>query len=185
MLDFKSKKIRVNLNLPIKAEVKAESADVLKAVDEDRKYVIQATIVRYVIFLVSPFSLGLVYILLFTTLESWKLERRWKTRLWSRKLSHRSLNASHQTFLISRRYADIPLFSWFELIFWIFRELKPSLRKNTWSVSTVRKIHLPISLEVPSAMEASTYHTFPGTLIFFCLHNLSQPHIINTSCNLD
>jgi hypothetical protein len=45
--DFKSKKIRVNLNLPIKAEVKAESADVLKAVDEDRKYVIQATIVRY------------------------------------------------------------------------------------------------------------------------------------------
>ena len=44
---FKSKKIRVNLNLPIKAEVKAESTDVLKAVDEDRKYVIQATIVRY------------------------------------------------------------------------------------------------------------------------------------------
>jgi len=44
--NFKSKKIRVNLNLPIKAEVKAESADVLKAVDEDRKYVIQATIVR-------------------------------------------------------------------------------------------------------------------------------------------
>src|SRR5882757_9920974 len=47
--DFKSKKIRVNLNLPIKAEVKAESADVLKTVDEDRKYVIQATIVRYVV----------------------------------------------------------------------------------------------------------------------------------------
>jgi len=44
--NFKSKKIRVNLNLPIKAEVKAESADVLKTVDEDRKYVIQATIVR-------------------------------------------------------------------------------------------------------------------------------------------
>ncbi|KAF8651092.1 hypothetical protein AX16_004892 [Volvariella volvacea WC 439] len=43
---FKSKKIRVNLNLPIKAEVKAESSEVLKAVDEDRKYVIQATIVR-------------------------------------------------------------------------------------------------------------------------------------------
>jgi cullin 1 len=33
--------------LPIKAEVKAESSDVLKTVDEDRKYVIQATIVRY------------------------------------------------------------------------------------------------------------------------------------------
>jgi cullin 1 len=45
-LDFKSKKIRVNLNQPIKAEVKAESSDVLKTVDEDRKYVIQATIVR-------------------------------------------------------------------------------------------------------------------------------------------
>lgn len=43
---FKSKKIRVNLNLPIKAEVKQESTDVLKTVDEDRKYVIQATIVR-------------------------------------------------------------------------------------------------------------------------------------------
>lgn len=34
--------------MPIKAEVKAESTDVLKTVDEDRKYVIQATIVRYV-----------------------------------------------------------------------------------------------------------------------------------------
>jgi len=44
--DFKSKKIRVNLNQPIKAEVKAESSDVLKTVDEDRKYVIQATVVR-------------------------------------------------------------------------------------------------------------------------------------------
>ncbi|KAI0055375.1 Cullin-domain-containing protein [Artomyces pyxidatus] len=44
--NFKSKKIRVNLNQPIKAEVKAESNDVLKTVDEDRKYVIQATIVR-------------------------------------------------------------------------------------------------------------------------------------------
>jgi cullin 1 len=43
---FKSKKIRVNLNVPIKAEVKAESTEVLKTVDEDRKYVIQATIVR-------------------------------------------------------------------------------------------------------------------------------------------
>ncbi|KAF8221049.1 Cullin-domain-containing protein [Tricholoma matsutake] len=43
---FRSKKIRVNLNLPIKAETKAESTDVLKTVDEDRKYVIQATIVR-------------------------------------------------------------------------------------------------------------------------------------------
>lgn len=45
-VDFKSKKIRVNLNLPIKAETKAETSDVMKSVDEDRKYVIQATIVR-------------------------------------------------------------------------------------------------------------------------------------------
>ncbi|KAJ7860826.1 Cullin family-domain-containing protein [Mycena olivaceomarginata] len=34
---FESKKIRVNLNLPIKADVKAESSGVLKVVDEDRK----------------------------------------------------------------------------------------------------------------------------------------------------
>ena len=47
--DFKSKKIRINLNVPIKAEQKAEATDVLKTVDEDRKYVIQATIVRYVV----------------------------------------------------------------------------------------------------------------------------------------
>ena len=39
----------MNLNQPIKAEIKAESSDVLKTVDEDRKYVIQATIVRYAI----------------------------------------------------------------------------------------------------------------------------------------
>ncbi|KAJ7263792.1 ubiquitin-protein ligase [Mycena rebaudengoi] len=43
---FKSKKIRVNLNLLIKAEAKAVDEEVLKAVDEDRKYVTQATIVR-------------------------------------------------------------------------------------------------------------------------------------------
>ena len=44
--DFKSRKIRVKLNFPIKDEVKAESAHILKTVDEDRKYYIQATIVR-------------------------------------------------------------------------------------------------------------------------------------------
>lgn len=44
--DFKSKKIRINLNTPLKAEQKTEATDVLKNVDEDRKYVIQATIVR-------------------------------------------------------------------------------------------------------------------------------------------
>ena len=46
--DFKSKKIRINLNTPLKAEQKTEATDVLKNVDEDRKYVIQATIVRSV-----------------------------------------------------------------------------------------------------------------------------------------
>ena len=35
-----------NLNTPLKAEQKTEATDVLKTVDEDRKYVIQATIVR-------------------------------------------------------------------------------------------------------------------------------------------
>ncbi|PBK66061.1 Cullin-domain-containing protein, partial [Armillaria solidipes] len=41
--DFRSKKIRINLNRPIKTEEKGE---VLKNVNEDRKYVIQTTIVR-------------------------------------------------------------------------------------------------------------------------------------------
>ncbi|KIY43151.1 Cullin-domain-containing protein [Fistulina hepatica ATCC 64428] len=43
---FKSKKIRVNLNQPIKAETKQEADDVQKATEEDRKYVTQASIVR-------------------------------------------------------------------------------------------------------------------------------------------
>jgi len=43
---FKSKKIRVNLNTPVKSESKADTTEVLKAVDDDRKFVIQATIVR-------------------------------------------------------------------------------------------------------------------------------------------
>lgn len=36
------------LNAPIKSESKAESADVMKHVDEDRKMLIQAVIVRFV-----------------------------------------------------------------------------------------------------------------------------------------
>ncbi|KAI0338954.1 Cullin-domain-containing protein [Trametopsis cervina] len=44
--NFRSKKIRINLNTPLKAEQKTEATDVLKTVDEDRKYAIQATIVR-------------------------------------------------------------------------------------------------------------------------------------------
>ncbi|PWN40521.1 putative SCF complex member Cullin 1 [Ceraceosorus guamensis] len=44
--EFKSKKVRVNLNMPMKAEQKAESSDVMKTVDEDRRMLLQATIVR-------------------------------------------------------------------------------------------------------------------------------------------
>lgn len=46
LADFKSKKIRVNLNQPVRAEQKADQTDVLAAVDDDRKFVYQATIVR-------------------------------------------------------------------------------------------------------------------------------------------
>ena len=46
MPDFKSKKLRVTLNQAVKAEQKAETVEVLQAVDEDRKFVYQATIVR-------------------------------------------------------------------------------------------------------------------------------------------
>ncbi len=55
--DFKSKKVRVNVNQPIKAEGQTE---VMRAVQEDRKYVIQATIVRYVyrFVLVFPTSIS-------------------------------------------------------------------------------------------------------------------------------
>lgn len=44
--DFKSKKMRVMLNLPTKSEQKTESSEVMKTVDEDRKMLLQATIVR-------------------------------------------------------------------------------------------------------------------------------------------
>ena len=44
--DFKSKKMRVNLQIPVRAEQRAESSEVAKTVDEDRKMLIQATIVR-------------------------------------------------------------------------------------------------------------------------------------------
>ncbi|KAH8817845.1 ubiquitin-protein ligase [Flagelloscypha sp. PMI_526] len=45
-LSFKSKKVRINLNQPIKADTDASDKIVLKAVDEDRKFLAQATIVR-------------------------------------------------------------------------------------------------------------------------------------------
>lgn len=45
-MDFKAKKVRVNLNLPVRTEQKVESAEVAKTVNEDRKVLLQATIVR-------------------------------------------------------------------------------------------------------------------------------------------
>lgn len=45
-MDFKAKKVRVNLHIPVKAEQKVESAEVARTVHEDRKVLLQATIVR-------------------------------------------------------------------------------------------------------------------------------------------
>lgn len=45
-LGFKSKTIRVQLNRPVKAETKQEAVDVMKTVDEDRRLLVQAIIVR-------------------------------------------------------------------------------------------------------------------------------------------
>ena len=44
--DFKAKKVRVNLHVPVRSEQKAESAEVAQTVHEDRKMLIQAVIVR-------------------------------------------------------------------------------------------------------------------------------------------
>jgi cullin 1 len=46
LLDFKAKKLKINLNVPSKTDQKAETKETLESIDEDRKWVYQATIVR-------------------------------------------------------------------------------------------------------------------------------------------
>lgn len=44
--DFKNKKVRINLNLPLKADLKRDTEDTQKHIEEDRKMFLQAVIVR-------------------------------------------------------------------------------------------------------------------------------------------
>lgn len=49
-VDFKSKKIKINLNAPIKSEQKAEAAELFIDVENGRNLKIQAAITRFVQF---------------------------------------------------------------------------------------------------------------------------------------
>lgn len=109
LTDFKSKKIRVNLNMPIKSEQKAESADVLKTVDEDRRLLIQAVIVRYASTCPAPLESGCLNLMTdreyggWSNAGSWNRGRRWSIKLWFKNQYHSSHHDLNRQLEILRR----------------------------------------------------------------------------------